>query len=331
MGSNGTGYEDQTFQVGDLGCFSMRAIYDALASSAQLGTSPLAQRRPRHLDPEDSDCSWTQDDDNGTFYFDMQRKLNSFALSDGQPTWTTPFLSKSQRRFVHATAQILRLGHASLGPPGKLRRMIVFKDLGASSVLGMSVPHTNAQDLASPSGLLAIASPSKKRRRLERSENGFPCHYCEKLFNRASERTKHEQAHQPKLTSRHPCPVCGKGFRYPKDLRRHSKVHDKMPGSGPQSLGSSFSSAPLGSTLTADSRIPSDTSLTFSSNTVSKDASPFLLGQNGGQMPDLDLEPLVLDENAWSGGGVDDWLFDPQSGFGNIDDEDFLEMAKVRK
>lgn len=116
MASIGVEYEEATLQVGDLGRFSMRAIYDALSSSAVLSTSPHG-RRGRQVDPEDSDCSWTQDDDNGTFYFEMQRKLSSFAATGNQPTMTTTFLSKSQRRFVHATAQILRLGHASLGPP----------------------------------------------------------------------------------------------------------------------------------------------------------------------------------------------------------------------
>lgn len=326
MASEGMACNEQTLQVGDLGRFSMRAIYDALATSAQLSTSPHTSRRSQQVDPEDSDCSWTQDDDNGTFYFDMQKRLSSFATSDGQPTMTTASLSKAQRRFVHATAQILRLGHASLGPPGKLRRMIVFKD-PCTSDLGIPAHQTSTQNL--------VPTPSKKRRRLERVENGFPCHYCNKIFDRASERTKHEQAHQPNLTSRHPCPVCGKGFRYPKDLRRHSRTHDnKASTSGTQSLSSSYgsSSAPLTSTLTADSRIPSEVSLTFSSNPVSKNVSPLLLGQIGEQVPpELNLEPLMLDESAWVT-DADDWLFDPQMAlFENGQDEDYLEMAKVRK
>ena len=325
--------EEQTFQVGDLGRFSMRAIYDALASSTQQGTNGCrAQRSLGEMDPEDSDCSWTQHDDNGTFYFDMQSRLNSFAVFDGQPTMTTALLSKSQRRFVHATAQILRLGHASLGPPGKLRRMIVFKD-ASTSIVGGHAPYSGMQDPVPVSGfLVSSSSSSKKRRRLERVENGFPCHYCEKLFDRASERTKHEQAHQPNLTSRFPCPVCGKGFRYPKDLRRHSKVHERNAGGGTDSLASSFGSAPLQSTLTADSRVPSDTSLTFSSNTASKDISPVILPTNGAQIRDFDLEPFVLDDVTCPRPAFgDDWLWDPQSAFGNFDDEDFLEMTSVRK
>lgn len=322
MGSEGMRFEQETFQVGDLGRFSMRAIYDALAGSTQ-NAIPSTQRRPQYLDGEDSDCSWTQDDDNGTFYFDMQRQLNNFVSSDGQPTMTTAFLSRSQRRFVHATAQILRVGHASFGPPGKMRRMIVFKDPRASmlSIAGSLQPDQGG-----------TSSPNK-RRRLERVENGFPCHFCAKVFDRASERTKHEQAHQPNLTARFPCPVCAKGFRYPKDLRRHSKVHDKSLAAGSQSLSSSFGSgpsAPLESTLTMDSRVPSDTSLTFSSNAASKNVSPMMLAQDGEQMLDLNLQPLVPDSNGWAG-GPNDWLCDPQFGFAYDEEDDFLEMTKARK
>lgn len=337
MASESATFAEQTLQVGDLGRFSMRAIYDALAVSTQSATSLPTPRRSQHVDPEDSDCSWTQEDDNGTFYFDMQKRLSSFAAtSNDQTNMTTAFLSKAQRRFVHATAQILRLGHASLGPPGKLRRMIVFKDTGEAAPIMSDVGRSSD----SPQDASVRPSPSKKRRRLERIEKGFPCHFCSKVFDRASERRKHEQAHQPNLTSRFPCTVCGRAFRYPKDLRRHSKVHEKAQTAkdGTQSLSSSLdsgASAPplLGSsTLTADSRVPSDTSLAFSSQCVSKNVSPTLIGQDGGQLaPLLDIEPFVLDESVWSV-GADDWLFDPEVGFGDGgQDEDFLEMAKVRK
>lgn len=321
-------FDEQVVQVGDLGRFSMRAIYDALATSAQSNTSALPPRRTRQEDAEDSDCSWTQDDDNGTFYFDMQRRLKSFAVSEGPSTMTTAFLSKSQRRFVHATAQILRLGHASLGPAGRLRQMVVFKESGPAPSM---IPTSDAsQNLPIACSTTADTSASKKRRRLERIENGFPCHYCDKLYDRASERTKHEQAHQPNLTSRFSCPVCGKGFRYPKDLRRHSKVHERATGSAPLSLPSSFGSVPLSSTLTTDSRVPSDMSLTFSSNAASKDVSPVLGARNGVQIPGLELDPLMLDDSAWKA-AADDWLYDPSIGFGSVEDEDFLEMANFRK
>ena len=328
----GPGYGEQTYQIGDLGRFSMRAIYDALANAEQMNSGIPGRRQSRQVDPEDSDCSWTQDDDNGTFYSDMQSELSSFAASGDQPNMTTAFLSKPQRRFVHATAQTMRLGHASLGPQGKLRRMIVFKD-ATSFMPSASVPPPQAT-IDTTSYLAPDPSFSKKRRRLERVENGFPCPSCDKVFDRASERKKHEQAHQPDLTSRFQCSLCGKGFRYPKDLRRHYKVHEKTlaAGAGAYSLGSSFGSSALDSSaITADSRVPSDTSLTFSSNTVSKNVSPSLVGRIGGAIPELDLEPLVLHEDAWTGVAVDDWLLDPQSGFANADDEDFLEMAKVRK
>ncbi|EME41812.1 hypothetical protein DOTSEDRAFT_103210, partial [Dothistroma septosporum NZE10] len=53
----------------------------------------------------------------------------------------------------------------------------------------------------------------------------FPCQSqgCEKVFDRAGDRTKHEKYHyqgRPNV-----CMRCGKGFHFPKDLRRHMIVH----------------------------------------------------------------------------------------------------------
>lgn len=344
--------DEQTLEVGNLGRFSMRAIYDALAHSEHATTSQInshgscpyarrssAQSDDRHFaddTAEDSDCSWTQDEDSGTVYFDIRRQLDAFVASETQTNMTTTFLTKQQRRFVHATAQIMRLGHASLGPSSKHRQMIIYKS--APSVALDSIP--SGKELSSSLNVLQsiqpfVSRPSVKRRRLERVENGFRCDSpgCSKIFDRASERTKHAQVHQTAYTNRYQCPSCGKGFRYPKDVRRHYKIHDKAAPSQPM-LSSSFGSNGLESTLTSDSRVPSDTSLTFSSNTASKDVSPLIPPQYGGDAQGLDMEPLVLGDQAWSGAAmndVDDWLLDPYSGYGNVDDEDFLEMARVRK
>ena len=353
MGSHGMTLDEQLLEVGNLGTFSMRAIYDALASNnehASASTSRAARaRRPSNqsgdglwLDgtAEDSDCSWTQDEESGTFYFDIRRQLDTFAAADEQTNMTTAFLSKQQRRFVHATAQLMRLGHASLGPQNKYRQMIVFKSAPATITRLDSIPSGKelSQSLggAIPPPLPVEGLHVPKRRRLERSANGFPCHYpdCGKTFDRASERTKHAQGHQAAYTGRFPCPVCGKGFRYPKDVRRHYKTHEK---GAPSSMGlsCSFGSTGLGSTLTSDSRVPSDTSLTFSSNTVSKDVSPFLPPQSGGDLSQLNMEPLVLEDQAWldetAVGAMDDWLLEPYTTYSNIEDGDFLEMAQVRK
>lgn len=72
-------------------------------------------------------------------------------------------------------------------------------------------------------------STSRKRKRVPKVAGGFPCrdHGCDKIFDRAGDRTKHEKYHsegRPNV-----CTRCGKGFHFPKDLRRHMIVHSGLP------------------------------------------------------------------------------------------------------
>nr|POE48998.1 zinc finger protein 718 [Quercus suber] len=69
-----------------------------------------------------------------------------------------------------------------------------------------------------------------RRRRLPASTAGYTCRAedCNRTFNRAGDRTKHERIHFPNAQS-HPyeCKRCSKTFMYPKDLRRHEAIHDR--------------------------------------------------------------------------------------------------------
>ncbi|KAF2209621.1 hypothetical protein CERZMDRAFT_9436, partial [Cercospora zeae-maydis SCOH1-5] len=68
-------------------------------------------------------------------------------------------------------------------------------------------------------------SATKKRRREPKILAGYHCSFtgCDKAFDHQGELTKHEKVHS---TDRpHVCVPCGKGFFYPKDLRRHERTH----------------------------------------------------------------------------------------------------------
>ena len=344
---------EEEVEVRDLGSFSMETIYEALVkwtgdNNGSYGRtvefSINESRHERDDRGEESDCSWTHAEDNGTFYADMEHQLDEFVLNTNQTTMTTALLLQHQRRVIHARAQVMGLGHASLGAQGRHRRMVVFKH-NASSVVS-KVQEVAAHAVACADSELAGANPvllealPMKRRRLEKVDGGFPCQYgsCFRVFDRASERTKHEQTHQPTFTNRFQCPQCEKGFRYPKDLRRHQRVHGRARDR--RSLDQaivSVESTPSTSMLTSDSRVPSETSLTFSSNTVSNDNSPFLAAWNG--MPQTEIEPLVLEKSASSHSrvyGNEDWdmpfreLLDLQYDDADGCDDGFLIMAKTR-
>ena len=335
--------QGELFEIGDLGSFSMNEIYEALTFSGRLCTAEARHDGPLYVvdEGEDSDCSWTHNEDSGEFYFDIRRRLDEFVLAPDQTTMTTKVLSRRQRRFVHATAQVMRLGHASLGANGRNRPMIIFKDesafrLGATKVLdqkdGLKIRNAEHSEESPP-----YESLPKKRRRLNRIERGFSCRYepCKRVFDRASERTKHEQSHQRSYTNRFQCPHCDKGFRYPKDLRRHQKTHDNTDYRDSIDLLSTSlgSSAPITSTLTSDSRVPSDTSLAFNS----KGNSPLLAHWPCDCVHQVDIEPLVLDETAWKPSSAYahesfHLPFEELACFGfDENEEDILEIAKVRK
>lgn len=349
--------DDGVFAIGDLGTFSMREIYDALVTVKSNSISPDSrQESSKENDGSISDASessWTAAEDTGDFYIDIRRRIDNFILSPEQTTFTTEPLSRRQRRFVHATAQVMRLGHASLGGPCKFRPMVIYKDM--TLLAAMDQVHTEQIDVTScleNDDVGPLQPVPKKRKRVQRIENGFPCRYspCTKLFDRASERTKHEQAHQPSLTSRYQCDKCVKGFRYPKDLRRHQKTHDNTAEQDPSSellsssygsMQTSYGSTQLTSALTAESRIPSDISLNFRSNPGSKNTSPQLVPWSGDPTIQLDLEPLALDDNCWMS-TMDDMNYPsfqlPCDDFNGFDfgeddggDDGFLEMARARK
>lgn len=347
--------DDGVFAIGDLGTFSMREIYDALVRTKSNAVSPLEHGKSQENDGSISDCSissWTTAEDTSELYIDIRRRIDNFMLAPDQTTLTTELLSRRQRRFVHATSQVMRLGHASLGANGKYRRMVIFKNdnMSLSCVDQMLTEQSELVSFLEDDQVGPLQPVPKKRKRVQRIDNGFPCRYppCSKLFNRASERTKHEHAHQPALTSRYRCTQCESGFRYPKDLRRHQRTHHNATERDPtvELLSSSYGSMQTSgsmqvtSTLSSESRIPSDISLNFRSNPGSRHSSPRLVPWGGDPAIRLDLEPLMLADDPWmsSTGGLDGSYQLPYDTFGELglDDidgisEDFLEMARVKK
>ena len=346
---------EEMFEIGDLGSFSMNAIYLALTNGGVPNGVDARQEGRSEVDngAEDSDCSWTHAEDMGDFYIDIRRRLDEFVLTADQTTMTTAILSRRQRRFVHATAQVMRLGHASLGAQGRNRRMIIFKkEPHSTSTVNKMLEQSRSESRTESEKTEVPPSPPeslpKKRKRVQKIYKGFPCQFepCRKVFNRASERTKHEQTHQPALTTRFQCSRCDKGFRYPKDLRRHQKIHDNPVDHGSLGLlSSSFgSSLPVTSIFSSESRVPSDTSLNFSSKNASKDNSPSLAPWNGDCGVNNPIEPLMLGEAAWASSTpyIDEnfqfpfeelacFDFDENDGFEDGFGDGFLEMARAKK
>ena len=314
----------------------MKAISEALLAS---GTPPLVSSqvtlKATDKGHEDSDCS--NEEDHGTFFVDMRRRLEGFVQAKDQATITTEALSPRQRRFVHAIARTMGLRHASLGARDKNRCMVIFKDENFTVFDGGEMPifGTHPDLLVNQAVDEESSHRPHKRQRHQKVENGYPCQFqgCFKLFDRVSERRKHEQAHQLAFTNRFQCTQCPKGFRYPKDLKRHQKVHERPAATSADVLVSSLDASDPTFASNVVSRVPSDTSLTFSSNTVSNDNSPRLhgLGESAG-LQDIN-EPFVLDLDPWPGSF--DISFGDFEGL-NFDDEEWgeegmLEMARAKK
>lgn len=69
------------------------------------------------------------------------------------------------------------------------------------------------------------SSTSRKRKRVPKISGGYSCTLqgCDRIFDRDGDRRKHEKNHAGDRP--HVCHKCGKGFLFPKDLRRHMIVH----------------------------------------------------------------------------------------------------------
>lgn len=77
--------------------------------------------------PVGSNSSWTEEDDTGSLFFEIEQRLRSFILADDQTDLTIPPLNSQQRRVVHGMAHLMHLGHQSFKNDGKLCRMYIFK------------------------------------------------------------------------------------------------------------------------------------------------------------------------------------------------------------
>jgi hypothetical protein len=108
-------------------------------------------------------------------------------------------------------------------------------------------------------------------------------------------------------------------------------------------MQTSSGSLHISSTLSSESRIPSDISLNFHSNPGSKHSSPMLVPWGGDPTIQINIEPLMLNDDAWMSptagldGGYPSYQLpcDAMGGYGfdgdDGCDDGFLEMARVRK
>lgn len=199
---------------------------------------PYSFETIRNVDNE-SDHSWTEEDDAGPLFFDIEQRLRAFHLQDDQKEMTIQPLTRDQRRVVHAMAHLMHLGHSSIKADGKVRRMHVFKKSNSDMMSGQSTEytgssfHTSLESFFTQDGIEGACDVDRSAtiKRLPKKENGFQCRFsdCQKLFDRACDRKKHEKRHEPKESHPYHCSWqgCDKTFIYPKDLKRHEKVHLK--------------------------------------------------------------------------------------------------------
>ena len=199
---------------------------------------------------EESECSWTEADDYGSPYSDIQQRLQSFVSAGHESEFFTQNLDSRQRRVVHGMAHIMHLGHESVKSDGqRLRRMRIFKSIDDGSLMSALDDHTGvmlqdyglffAGDPVLPASSshdaashleVSVEDTSATPSRLPKIEGGFPCRYplCHKVYDRACDRRKHEKRHDSKDSYPHQCSECDKAFLCPKDVRRHAKVHERQ-------------------------------------------------------------------------------------------------------
>ncbi|PIA99622.1 hypothetical protein CB0940_03599 [Cercospora beticola] len=83
-------------------------------------------------------------------------------------------------------------------------------------------------------GARLSTTTSTRRKRMPKIQGAYPCTPCNRVYDRFGDLTKHAAVHEPGKRTSYRCHLCGKGFAYPEDLRRHSS----RPNSACQTLPS---------------------------------------------------------------------------------------------
>lgn len=264
--------------------------------------------------PAGSDCSWSEEDDTGSTFFEIPQMLQAFVLARDQTSLTIPALNSQQRRVVHGMAHMMHLGHNSYKEDGKICRMHIFKKdnhaptglpkaMNAEDFMSEQMQYCDLAPLESTTSLPAtlpgnrLSRGFKHRIRLPKRENGYPCRSadCFKMFHRACDRDKHEQKHANKDDHPHKCmfEACKKTFMYPKDLKRHQQVHERR--AGMRDVSDGYSTDDFMSDASTYSDSPS---LASSISSAQSTASLFASGPIGGEDPDL--TPMPKMSSQWS-------------------------------
>ncbi|CAK4031892.1 Dolichol-phosphate mannosyltransferase subunit 3 [Lecanosticta acicola] len=122
--------------------------------------------------------------------------------------------------------------HMSSKSAAKTPRQRYFRNTSHGSPHSRDPGYASATSLPSDHDHDSETSTSRKRKRIPKVPGGFPCAFedCHRVFDRDGDRRKHEKNHTARRP--HACTHCGKGFLFPKDLRRHVRgVHEGGNGS----------------------------------------------------------------------------------------------------
>ena len=90
--------------------------------------------------------------------------------------------------------------------------------------------HAGYASASSMSSASMVSTDSRaKKGRLPRDEDAYTCDFpgCDKIYDRQCDLRQHKRCHRPEDDLPYECDVCGKRCPFPKDLRRHMKIHGK--------------------------------------------------------------------------------------------------------
>lgn len=218
-------------------------------------------------DQESSDSCDTDDEEDESYRV-LRRTLDGFRHDASKASMIiSPITDARKRKDIRAWARLANYGCTTLFDqsillhkdkaqipkrPRKSMHSRMRSSSQAAAVNGRNIWEARDPDQymgyssggsMSEAGSVYSWKSGQTRPRHRSKANGYPCTFqgCQKVYSRACDLSHHERSHRAKEEQPCECTQCGKRFPYPKDLRRHSKVHSRAPSLG-EPLGTVFQS-----------------------------------------------------------------------------------------